>query len=205
MMTNSEVQQAADSIEEVIEKMIELDEIVGYGGKLYVPSPELCIHVHDEEQIQSHVLNQYNSSTGGVNLESSINYGLNTWFQYDEWFKPKHHTNTILKTRTNHRSVLLCTNTSSDYANYGFSMMNHICEFELQKLGTPDADEYFFLKCMEYDDLVINALLFMSEWKSRSGANIVLRLGTNPVQICAALSRIAREAYDEYDRFTGNA
>lgn len=205
MMSDQEVIQAADHIESALELLLDIEYNVGRNMKWYAAVYDLQVH-NGEDEDRSHALFNYNVNTSFASddhMYSSINVGLFTWLQINNTRRSKHTTNTMLRTPSNNGSILLSTNAGSEKVSKIIrTQMNK--EFEMQKLGTPECDEYLFLNSLEQDDFTMNALMFQYEWRRRYGMNIVLRLGSNPVQTCSSIESIAREVYAEYLRPRSN-
>ena len=199
MMTDHEVIQAADHVEAALELLLDIEHNVGRNIKWYTPVYDLQVH-NGEDENRSHVLFNYNVNTSFASDEhiySSINVGLFTWLQFNNTRRSKHTSNTMLRTESNDCSILMSTNAGSDKVSKIIrTQLNQ--EFEIHKLGTPECDEYLFLKSLEQDDFTMNALMFQYEWRRRYGMNIVLRIGRDPLQTCSSIEKIAREAYAEY-------
>ena len=205
-MTDHEVVQAADHIEAALELLLDIESNVGRNHKIYGSVFDLKVH-NGEDEDRSHVLFNYNMNTSFASEEqiySSINVGLFTWLQFNNARRAKHTTNTMLRTPSNHGSILLSTNAGSDkVSKIKRTELNGV--FEIQKLGTPECDEYLFLNSLEQDDFTMNALMFQYEWRRRYGMNIVVRLGANPVQTCSSIEKIAREVYAEFLKPSSNS
>ena len=205
MMTDHEVVQAADHIEAALELLLDIESKVGRNIKWYAGVHDLRVHGSEDAE-QSHALFNYNVNTSFASDEhiySSINVGLFTWLQINNTRRSKHTTNTMLRTQSNHGSILLSTNAGSEKVSKILrTQMSK--EFPMQKLGTPECDEFLFLNSLEQDDFTMNALMFQYEWRRRYGMNIVVRLGRDPVQTCASIEKIAREVYAEYLRPSSN-
>lgn len=204
MMSDREVIQAADYIEEAVFLLVEMESMMEQNMKIYVPCSGLVIH-NEEEDNQAQVLINYsrNSTTYYVSdiSDCSVNLGLFTWLKYKIDGKSEKKDNTMLRTQSNKYSMILSTNSASEKV-VRMNRGNVNDEFKMQGAGTPECDEYLFLSSLEYDDFTMNALMFQYEWRRRYGRNIVLRIGRDPVQTCSLILQTVKDAYEKYVEYS---
>lgn len=203
-MTDHEVIQAADHIEEAVFMLVDMESMMGQKMKIYVPAPGLVLH-NDEPINQAHVLMNYSQNMYEVfeNCECSVNLGMYTWLKYKIEGKPEKTANTMLRSEANDRSIILSTNAGSDKV-VQIKRAYKNGEFKMQELGTPECDEYLFLNSLEQDDFTMNVLMFQYEWRRRHGRNIVLRMGRDPVQTSSLILQTVKGAYDKFIEYSSN-
>jgi len=204
MMTDREVIQAADYVEEAVFLLVEMEEMMGQKMKIYVPADGLILH-NEEPVNQAHVLINYSNNMYEVfdNCECSVNLGMFTWLKYKIDGKAEKTANTMLRSESNKYSIILSTNAgSNDIVKLVRASMN--VKYEMHKIGTPECDEYLFLRSLEEEDFEMNVLLFMYEWRRRYGRNIVLRIGRDPVQTCSLILQTVKDAYEKYIEYSRN-
>lgn len=204
MMTDHEVIQAADHIEEAVFLLVDMESMMGQNMHIYVPTEGLVLH-NAEPILPAHVLMNYSHNMYEVfeNFECSVNLGMYTWLKYKIEGKPEKTENTMLRSESNDRSIILSTNAGSDKV-VQIKRAYKNGEFKMQQLGTPECEEYLFLRSLEEDDFTMNALMFQYEWRRRYGRNIVLRMGRDPVQTCSLILQTVKGAYDKFIEYSSN-
>lgn len=207
-MTDHEVIQAADSVEEAIQYMLMCEEKCHNGAGFSFqtirptftePTSILSAMCKREYPISARINLNHRSSPYGEYTTSDINADLSTWLKYRDDFSSNYAACTILRASngSGNLSIALSTNLNAKKIIPDAKMRQGFEPCSMYALGTDEAELSLFQQSLIYDDYVMNALIFQYEWRRRKGRNIELRLGVDPVQTCAELSRIARGVYKQ--------
>lgn len=199
MMLEHEVIEAADNIEAAIGILGEMQAIVGDNMKIYVPDKGLAVHVEDAKNL--HILFNYTYKMNYADSECSVNLGMRTWLKYRNDNMSDKRDNTMMQPTPN--GIILSTNNDSDKV-IRWTRLGQNGIFNMHEIGTPECDEYLFLRSLEEDDYTMNVLMFQYEWRRRHGMNIVLRLGSDPVHTCSLILQTVKDVYEKYIGYIGN-